>query len=87
MPAVNKRPRGTPAKIARSTACQADRRRDPTPINMKNGRTTWDRNTVVGVDEAAMLDTPVTGELLAAACQAGAKLILAGDDRQLASIG
>ncbi len=33
-----------------------------------------------------MLDTPVTGELLAAARQAGAKVILAGDDRQLASI-
>jgi ATP-dependent exoDNAse (exonuclease V) alpha subunit len=38
------------------------------------------------VDEAAMLDTRVTGELLAAARQAGAKVILAGDDRQLASI-
>ena len=38
------------------------------------------------VDEAAMLDSRVTGELLAAARQAGAKVILAGDDRQLASI-
>jgi len=38
------------------------------------------------VDEAAMLDTRVTGELLAAARQAGAKVVLAGDDRQLASI-
>jgi Ti-type conjugative transfer relaxase TraA len=55
-------------------------------FGLKNGRTIWDRNTVVVVDEAAMLDTPVTGELLAAARQAGAKLILAGDDRQLASI-
>jgi Ti-type conjugative transfer relaxase TraA len=55
-------------------------------FGLKNGRTTWERNTVVVVDEAAMLDTPVTGELLAAARQAGAKLILAGDDRQLASI-
>jgi Ti-type conjugative transfer relaxase TraA len=55
-------------------------------FGLKNGRTRWDRNTVVVVDEAAMLDTPVTGELLAAARQAGAKLILAGDDRQLASI-
>jgi Ti-type conjugative transfer relaxase TraA len=55
-------------------------------FGLKNGRTSWDRNTVVVVDEAAMLDTPVTGELLAAARQAGAKLILAGDDRQLASI-
>jgi Ti-type conjugative transfer relaxase TraA len=55
-------------------------------FGLKNGRTSWDRDTVVVVDEAAMLDTPVTAALLAAARQAGAKLILAGDDRQLASI-
>ena len=53
---------------------------------LKNGRDAWDKRTVVIVDEAAMLDTRVTGELLAAARQAGAKVILAGDDRQLASI-
>ena len=53
---------------------------------LKGGRMAWDHRTVVIVDEAAMLDTPVTGELLAAARQAGAKVILAGDDRQLASI-
>ncbi len=34
----------------------------------------------------AMLDSRVTGELLAEAKSAGAKVILAGDDRQLASI-
>jgi hypothetical protein len=55
-------------------------------FKLKNRRTEWDRNTVVVVEEAAMLDTRVTGELLAAARQAGAKVILAGDDRQLASI-
>ena len=55
-------------------------------FKLKNGRTSWDRNTVVVVDEAAMLDTKVTGELLEAARQAGAKIVLAGDDRQLASI-
>jgi Ti-type conjugative transfer relaxase TraA len=55
-------------------------------FRLKNGRTSWDRNTVVMVDEAAMLDTRVTGELLEAARQAGAKLVLTGDDRQLASI-
>ena len=38
---------------------------------IKNGRTEWDKRTVVMVDEAAMLDTRVTGELLAAARQAG----------------
>ena len=53
---------------------------------LKNGRTRWDRHTVVIVDEAAMLDARVTGELLSEARKSGAKLILAGDDRQLASI-
>ena len=55
-------------------------------FRLKNGRTIWDRRTVVIVDEAAMLDSRVTGELLAEAKRSGAKLILAGDDRQLASI-
>jgi Ti-type conjugative transfer relaxase TraA len=53
---------------------------------LKTGRAAWDRKTVVIVDEAAMLDARITGELLAEARKAGAKLILAGDDRQLASI-
>jgi ATP-dependent exoDNAse (exonuclease V) alpha subunit len=51
-----------------------------------NGRTVWDRKTVLVLDEAAMLDARITGELLTAARESGAKLILAGDDRQLASI-
>ena len=55
-------------------------------FRIKNGLTTWSRGTVVMVDEAAMLDSRVTGELFAEAKRAGAKLILAGDDRQLASI-
>ena len=53
---------------------------------LKNGRTEWGRGTVVIVDEAAMLDARITGELLAVARQSRSKLILAGDDRQLASI-
>lgn len=55
-------------------------------FGLKNGRTTWDRCTVLVVDEAAMLDSRITGEVLAEAKQAGAKVILTGDDRQLASI-
>ena len=55
-------------------------------FGIKNGRTSWDRRTVVVVDEAAMLDSRVTGEVLAEAKRAGAKVILSGDDRQLASI-
>ena len=55
-------------------------------FRLKNGRTVWDRRTVLIVDEAAMLDARITGEVLIAARQAGAKVILAGDDRQLAAI-
>ena len=55
-------------------------------FGIKNGRTSWDRRTVVVVDEAAMLDSRATGEVLAEAKRAGAKVILSGDDRQLASI-
>ena len=42
--------------------------------------------TVVIVDEAAMLDTKLMAMLTAHAHDAGAKLILVGDDRQLSSI-
>jgi len=56
-------------------------------FGIKNGRSPgWDSRTVLVVDEAAMLDSRVTGELLAEARQAGAKVVLTGDDRQLASI-
>ena len=55
-------------------------------FRLKNGRAAWDKSTVVIVDEAAMLDTRVTRELLLEARRGGARLILAGDDRQLASI-
>ena len=55
-------------------------------FRLKNGRTAWGSQTLVVVDEAAMLDSRVTGELLVEVKRAGAKLILAGDDRQLASI-
>jgi len=53
---------------------------------LKNGRTQWDDRTVVMLDEAAMLDTKLMAELTGAARDAGAKFILVGDDRQLASI-
>lgn len=53
---------------------------------LKNGRDTWDKGCVVIVDEAAMLGSRVTGALLAEAACVGAKVILADDDKQLASI-
>jgi AAA domain/Relaxase/Mobilisation nuclease domain len=53
---------------------------------LNNGRAAWDHRTVVMVDEAAMLDTKLMAMITAHAYQAGAKLILVGDDRQLSSI-
>ena len=38
-------------------------------FRIKNGLAHWSRDSVVIVDEAAMLDTPVTGELMAQACR------------------
>ena len=53
---------------------------------VENGRGQFDRNTVLIVDEAAMIATAPLAKLAAAARQSGAKLILAGDDAQLSSI-
>jgi Ti-type conjugative transfer relaxase TraA len=55
-------------------------------IDLNNGRTRWNPKTVVMVDEAAVLDTKLMAMVTAHARDAGAKLILAGDDRQLSSI-
>ena len=55
-------------------------------FRLKNGRVQWDRRTLVVVDEAAMMDAKVTGEVLREARLSGAKVVLAGDDRQLGSI-
>lgn len=53
---------------------------------LQKGRTNWNRDTVLIVDEAAMISTDQLARVTAAAKQAGAKLILAGDDKQLSSI-
>ena len=53
---------------------------------LDHGRTNWNRNTVLVVDEAAMISTEALARVAAGAKQAGAKLILAGDDKQLSSI-
>lgn len=53
---------------------------------LNNGRAIWNRRTVVMVDEAAMLDTKLMAMVTSHARASGAKLILAGDDRQLSSI-
>jgi ATP-dependent exoDNAse (exonuclease V) alpha subunit len=53
---------------------------------LENGRSAWNKNTVLIVDEAAMVATEHLAQVAAAARAAGAKLILAGDDAQLSSI-
>ncbi|MEI9425977.1 AAA family ATPase [Mesorhizobium sp. Cs1299R1N1] len=68
------------AGFARSSTVHAEL------FRLKNGRVQWDRRTLVVVDEAAMMDAKVTGEVLREARLSGAKVILAGDDRQLGSI-
>jgi Ti-type conjugative transfer relaxase TraA len=50
------------------------------------GRGAWDSDTVLMVDEAAMLSTRHLAEVMTRAQDAGAKLILVGDEKQLASI-
>jgi Ti-type conjugative transfer relaxase TraA len=46
----------------------------------------WDRKTVVMVDEAAMMDNAIMAKLMKGVERSGAKLILAGDNRQFASV-
>jgi AAA domain/Relaxase/Mobilisation nuclease domain len=53
---------------------------------IENGRGAWNNKTVLIVDEAAMIATEHLAKLAAAARASGAKLILAGDDKQLGSI-
>jgi Ti-type conjugative transfer relaxase TraA len=53
---------------------------------LNSGRQSWNRRTVVMIDEAAMIDTKLMAMLTTHAHAAGAKLILVGDDRQLSSI-
>jgi ATP-dependent exoDNAse (exonuclease V) alpha subunit len=53
---------------------------------LDNGSTRWDSRTVLIADEAGMLSTKHLAQVTGYAQAAGAKLILAGDDKQLASI-
>ncbi len=63
------------------------RRRSPAELRrLESGATQWNRRTVLIVDEAGMLSSKHLAAVTEHARAAGAKLILAGDDRQLASI-
>lgn len=53
---------------------------------LENGASQWDARTVLIVDEAGMLSTKHLAAVTSMARATGAKLILAGDDKQLASI-
>jgi AAA domain/MobA/VirD2-like, nuclease domain len=53
---------------------------------LEAGLSQWNSRTVLIVDEAAMLSTRHLAEVMDKARERGAKLILVGDDKQLASI-
>jgi Ti-type conjugative transfer relaxase TraA len=53
---------------------------------LKKRKIRWDARTAIFVDEAGMIDTEIFAQLLAAAADAGATVIMAGDDRQLSSV-
>ncbi len=70
---------------------QRDGFRDATTVaaelyRLDRGTARWDRRTVLVVDEAGMLSTKHLAHVMEEARAAGAKLVLAGDDKQLASI-
>jgi Ti-type conjugative transfer relaxase TraA len=70
---------------------QRDGFRDATTVaaelyRLDRGSTRWDSRTVLIVDEAGMLSTKHLAQVTEQARAAKAKLILAGDDKQLASI-
>ena len=53
---------------------------------LDRGRLEWNDKTVVMVDEAGMISTRLMARLLSHAEHAGAKVILVGDEKQLASM-
>jgi len=55
-------------------------------MRVEKGSSVWDDRTVLMVDEAAMLSTKHLAALMTQARASGAKVILTGDDAQLASI-
>ena len=72
----------------RATAPDAGPRADPSTANpLRSGSSTaLDRDTLVLVDEAGMVSTRDLEAVLSAARAAGAKVVLIGDRRQLASV-
>lgn len=56
-------------------------------IDLENGRAQLDRKTVLVLDEAAMVDSRKMARITELARDSGAKLILAGDHKQLQPVG
>jgi hypothetical protein len=54
--------------------------------SLDRGKTAWNDRTVIMVDEAGMISTRLMARLLSHAEHAGAKVILLGDSKQLASM-
>jgi Ti-type conjugative transfer relaxase TraA len=61
-------------------------RQEKARTNPRSRVKAWDGKTVVFIDEAAMLDNKIMHRLLEQADVSGAKLVMIGDDAQLASI-
>ncbi len=55
--------------------------------SLDRGKIEWNSRTVIMVDEAGMISTRLLARLLSHAEHAGAKVILLGDEKQLASMG
>lgn len=65
--------------------------RNPTTLaaelkRLETGSSKWNADTVIIIDEAAMLSTKALAQTMERAAAVGAKVILAGDDQQLGSI-
>lgn len=54
--------------------------------SIKHGKLTLDDRTVILVDEAGMVDTPILSQFMAAVNEAGTTVRFIGDDRQLPSV-
>jgi hypothetical protein len=52
----------------------------------RQGDLVWNRNTLVVIDEAGMIDTEMIEWVLLAVQESGARLVLVGDDTQLSSV-
>lgn len=79
---------GIPAQaIARWRYAAAGELAGATTGLVEAGSASLDRGTLVLVDEAGMVSTRDLEAILSAARQAGAKVVLIGDRRQLASVG